>query len=93
MFGAESERLIKALKKDGVRIKSMIVNQVVSEDSASGFVSRVVRGQSACLSTLQASCDSKDIHVTQLPFFDTEVRGLPALRALGMLAFAEEEED
>jgi anion-transporting ArsA/GET3 family ATPase len=85
----ESERLLKALKQDGVRVKAMIVNQIIADDSASGFVERVVRGQNVCLTDLQTCCDAKNIHVTQLPFFDTEVRGLPALRALGMVAFAE----
>lgn len=69
----------------------MIVNQVLSADSSSAFVARVVRGQAECLSSLQATCDADDIHVTKLPFFDTEVRGLPALRALGMVAFARED--
>lgn len=84
---AESERLIRALKADGVRTKALIVNQIIADDSASSFVERVVRGQDDCLSQLKATCIAQDIHVTELPFLDTEVRGLPALRALGMLAF------
>lgn len=84
---AESERLIKALKADGVRTKALIVNQVIADDSASGFVERIVRGQDECMTQLRTTCDAEDIHVTEVPFLDTEVRDLPALRALGMLAF------
>jgi anion-transporting ArsA/GET3 family ATPase len=73
-----------------VRVKALIVNQIVADDSASAFVDRVARGQVDCMRQLESACDAKDIHVTRLPFFDTEVRGLPALRALGVVAFADD---
>jgi arsenite/tail-anchored protein-transporting ATPase len=84
---AESERLVKQLVKDGVTVRNLIVNQVIADDSASTFVRRILHGQDDCLKLLEESCAAKDIEVTRLPYFDTEVRGLPALRALGMVAF------
>lgn len=85
---AESERLIKALRKDGVACRNLIVNQVISDESAEKFVGRVIQGQGQCILELEAAGKEKNIAMTQLPYFDVEVRGLPALRALAAVAFS-----
>jgi arsenite/tail-anchored protein-transporting ATPase len=87
---AESERLLKQLVKDGISVRNLIVNQVIADDSAAAFVRRVVHGQDGCLKQLEESCAARDIAVSRLPYFDTEVRGLPALRALSTVAFSSE---
>jgi arsenite/tail-anchored protein-transporting ATPase len=85
---AETERLVKSLKKDKVQVRNLIINQIVADDAASGFVKRIVSGQDSCLAALSAVCAEKDIAVTELPYFDVEVRGIPGLRALGAVAFS-----
>lgn len=88
---AESERLIKALLKDGVAVRNLIVNQIIADSSASAFVDRIVHGQDDCLAQLNSASSDKNIHVTQVPYFDVEVRGIPGLRALAVIAFKNEQ--
>lgn len=88
---AESERLIKALRRDGVVVRNLIVNQVIADSSASAFVERIVRGQDDCLADLRNACEDKNIHITSVPYFDVEVRGVPGLRALSAVAFENEQ--
>lgn len=84
---AESERLIKALKKDGVLTRNLIINQVITDDSAASFVGRIVGGQERCLEELEQAGADKNIKITRVPFFDVEVRGLYGLRAMAANMF------
>lgn len=85
---AESERLVGALRTDGVAVANVIVNLVLPESAAEPYVRRLVRGQQGCLDKLREASAAKDVAVTQVPFFDVEVRGEYGLRAMGEVMFA-----
>lgn len=84
---AESERLVKSLQRDGVGVKNLVINMVLGESSAGKFVRRVVDGQEACVEELNEAGEEKGIEMTEVPFFDVEVRGLYGLRAMADCMF------
>ncbi|GAB0494857.1 hypothetical protein MMPV_006153 [Pyropia vietnamensis] len=86
---AESERLVSALRTDGVAVANVIVNLVLPDSAAESYVRRLVRGQQGCLDKLREASAAKDVAVTQVPFFDVEVRGEHGLRAMGEVMFAD----
>lgn len=86
---AESERLVGALRADGVAVANVIVNLVLPDSAAEPYVRRLVRGQQGCLEELREASAAKDVAVTQVPFFDVEVRGEYGLRAMGEVMFAD----
>lgn len=85
---AESERLAKSLKKDGVAVNNLIINQVVPEGEGTAFVNRVVSEQDVCLKQIADICNQWSLASVQVPFFDTEVRGVYGLRAMAASLFS-----
>lgn len=80
---AESERLVKQLRADGVEVNNLVINQIMPDGSAAEYVERRVREQGICLEEMRAAGDDKGIEVVEVPFFDVEVRGVYGLRAMG----------
>lgn len=89
---AESERLVRSLRRDGVGVQNLIINQVVPDASAGQFVERIVDGQEQCVDALRRAGRDKNIMLTRVPFFDVEVRGVYGLRAMAGSMFSEQEE-
>lgn len=89
---AESERLAKSLKKDGVAVNNLIINQVVPEGEGTAFVNRVVSEQVVCLKQVAEICKQWGLVTVRAPFFDTEVRGVYGLRAMAGSLFTKPEE-
>lgn len=85
----ESGRLLRALRKDGVAVNHLVLNRIVSADGAGGdaFVARLSAAHAKCVAQARAIGESSGVRVTTVPFFDTEVVGLPGLRALGSALF------
>ncbi|PXF45716.1 putative arsenical pump-driving ATPase [Gracilariopsis chorda] len=69
---AESERLVKSLKKDGVMVKNLIINQIIGDTAATAFVRRIIDNQSKCIEQLREAGAEKDIELTEVPYFDVE---------------------
>ncbi|CAN8074668.1 unnamed protein product, partial [Agarophyton chilense] len=84
---AESERLVKSLREDEVCVKNLIINQVIGEAAAESFVKRVMANQSKCIEELRVVGDDLDIELTEVPYFDVEVRGTYALQAMARSLF------
>eukprot|EP00752_Nemacystus_decipiens_P006686 g6013.t1 len=86
---AESKRLLEALNTQGVAVRNIVVNQVVSPDSGPEYVSRLHKGQTACIDRLQKLADGKGgkLDISPVPFFDMEVAGVYPLRYLGTAAY------
>lgn len=89
---AESERLAKSLKQDGVALNNLIVNQVVPEGEGTAFVNRVVSEQVICLKQVVDICQQWGIATVRVPFFDTEVRGVYGLRAMASALFSKSQQ-
>lgn len=85
---AESERLVRSLKKDKVMVKNLIINQVVAKDTAVSFVKRVVADQEKCIESLADEKNEKGIGLVKVPFYDVEVRGVFGLRAMAQSMFS-----
>lgn len=85
---AESERLVRSLRKDGVKVRNLIINQVVPDASALKYVKRIIEGQDHCIEDLRRAGEDKNITLTRVPFFDVEVRGVYGLRAMAGSMFS-----
>lgn len=85
---AESERLVMSLKRDGVSVRNLIINQVVPDGSAAAFVERIVNEQEKCIGDLVDGCLEKNISVAEVPYFDVEVRGVYGLKAMAAAMFS-----
>ncbi|PXF39774.1 ATPase asna-1 [Gracilariopsis chorda] len=72
---AESERFVKLLKKDGVMVKNLIIHQIIGDTAATVFVRRIIDNQSKYIEQLHEAGAEKDIELTEVPYFDVEVRG------------------
>ena len=86
---AESERLVRSLRKDEVEVNNLIINQVIPDSSAGAYVDRIVGNQDKCIAEMEAAERDKKIWLVQVPFFDVEVRGLYGLRAMASSMFSQ----
>jgi len=97
LAAAESERLVKGLKKRGVACENIIINRLLTDAQATDkFLQRVVKAQDASLKDinristevpLNAKGDPPPVRVQEVPFFDTELRNVYALRVLSNVLF------
>jgi len=86
----ESIRLMNDLTFEApdmpIKVRNVVANQVLSGDvdNDGGFLRRAGEGETASLADLQAAVDatSNDAIITQVPYLDTEPRGVYGLKAL-----------
>lgn len=93
---AESKRLLAALGEQGVAVRNVVVNQVISPDSSAEYVSRLHKGQAACLNRLGKLADkdeSGSLDISPVQFFDMEVTGVYPLRYMAQTAFGGKSEE
>ena len=86
---AESARLLTALRADGVPVKRIVVNQVIGEADGDAFIRGRLRDQAAALGVLASDSVLAALPTAKAPLLDLEVRGVPALRYFGGLAWGE----
>eukprot|EP00741_Cyanophora_paradoxa_P012326 tig00000169_g11911.t1 len=79
--GAETERLVASLRREGVPVHNLVVNQVVPAEAGEAFGARWAKGQARVLASLDRTFPG--VEVVQVPLMDAEVRGLYPLRFLG----------
>lgn len=89
----ESKRLIQRLWDDGIWVRHVIVNQIVpagNSETIGKYLSKLRKGQAQEISfATEVIADEYGLAVSTVPRFDTEVRGLFGLGALGDIAFRE----
>ncbi len=83
MAVAETERLVEALKEQDVTIRRLVVNQLIAPQVTKGYWDRLRVGQQAALADVGRAAAEAGVAVTQVPYFDTEIRTVYALRVLG----------
>jgi arsenite-transporting ATPase len=85
----ESTRLLRALRADGVAVRHLILNRIVNADGDGGeqFIKTLSASHAKCAAQAAALGKAKGIDVTTVPYFDSEVVGLPGVRALGAALF------
>jgi arsenite-transporting ATPase len=84
MATAESARLAAALRKEGVPLRAVVVNQVLPEGAGEAYLGRRRADQRRALE--QVSADKAglgSLQVVEAPLLDLEVRGVPALQYFG----------
>lgn len=83
MAAAESVRLARALRKEGVPLHTIVLNQVLNPDVTEVFLKTRRRDQQRALERLYADPQLRSLQVIEAPLFDLEVRGIPALQYFG----------
>jgi anion-transporting ArsA/GET3 family ATPase len=85
----ESTRLLLALRADGVAVRHLVLNRIVNADGDGGaqFVARLAAAHGKAAARAAALGEATGVDLTPVPYFDTEVVGLPGLRALGASLF------
>ena len=83
----ESERLQAALKEQGIAVRRGVLNRLIPADGQADYVSQLAKGQQTCLGELRGLASRADVSVTEVPYFDVEVRATYGLRALGSALF------
>ena len=83
----EAERLLLELRREGIAVRRGVVNRLIATDVADGYVARLANGQRQCLAELDDLAARCAVDVTQVPYFDTELRSVYGLRAMGSALF------
>jgi arsenite-transporting ATPase len=93
---AESERLVQGLAERGVAVDNLVVNQLLGEAANEAWVHRVAKAQGKSLegiramtdqAMLAAPADAGPIWVREVPYFDSELQSVYALRSLAAILF------
>ncbi|TFJ87709.1 hypothetical protein NSK_001059 [Nannochloropsis salina CCMP1776] len=79
---AETERLVEALKEQDVAIRRVVINQVLGEEVSQGYWARLRAGQQVALADVERAVAAGGVQVTEVPYFDTEMKTVYALRVL-----------
>jgi len=85
----ESERLLLALREEGIAVRRGVLNRLIPADGEASYVEQLAKGQGTCLAELRTLATRADVSVTEVPYFDVEVRATYGLRALGAALFDE----
>ncbi|KAI7838953.1 hypothetical protein COHA_007312, partial [Chlorella ohadii] len=83
MAAAESIRLAKALQKEQVPIRTLVVNQVLPHGLQDKYLQTRRADQQRALERLRADPELGQLQLIEAPLFDLEVRGVPALTYFG----------
>lgn len=84
---AESERLLLALREQGIACRRGVLNRLIMPDADSAYIEQLTKGQQMCLKELDDLATRADVSLTKVPYFDVEVRAVYGLRALGNALF------
>ncbi len=83
----ETQRLLSSLNKWSIPVSNIIVNQLVPENPSCPFCTSRRRMQQANLKDIRDLYH--DLHITEVPLFDHEIRGIDELRRLGKILVGE----
>lgn len=82
---SESERLIHELVKQSISVKNVIINQIMPDNPGCKFCEARVRSQKSSLEYIRNLFSKYEI--TDVPYFDHEIRGVPALQYMADYLF------
>ncbi|WIA21141.1 hypothetical protein OEZ85_005452 [Tetradesmus obliquus] len=83
MAAAESARLARSLRQEGIPLETLIVNQVVREEAGEKFLAARIADQQRALQIVRDDPGLGQLQLITGPLFDLEVRGVPALQYFG----------
>ena len=84
----ESARLSGALRKEGVPLRTVVANQILTKASGQQFLDTKRRDQAQAIATLMGSPLAGPLQITLAPLLELEARGVPALRYFAGIAWA-----
>lgn len=79
----ESGRLIRALRKEGIPCKRIVVNQIIGEGMGTKYLDMKIKDQERALAMIDGDPGLHDLRTLKGPYLDLEVRGVPALSYFG----------
>ena len=81
----ESQRLLTALREEGVPCGHVVVNQLLTEDRTNkeAFLSMKSKDQRKAMQQLEEDPALRDLEVVEAKLFDLDVRGVGALGYFG----------
>lgn len=85
MAANESSRLAEQLKIEGINVNEVIINQIMPDNIECKYCHVRAKNQDDNLKFLKILFDKYNI--TEIPFFDKEVRGVDALTSMGKTIF------
>ncbi|KAJ0021706.1 hypothetical protein Pint_32116 [Pistacia integerrima] len=84
MAVSESSRLHASLRKEGVPVQRLIVNQVLPPSASDcKFCTMKRKDQMRALDIVKTDSELASLRLIQAPLFDVEIRGVPALKFMG----------
>ncbi|XP_058077560.1 ATPase GET3B-like isoform X2 [Magnolia sinica] len=88
MAVSESSRLCGSLKKESVPVRRLIINQVLPPSSSDcKFCAMKRKDQMRALNMIQNDSELMGLKIIQAPLVDVEIRGVPALKFMGEMAW------
>ena len=85
MAANESSRLAEQLKVEGINVNEVIINQIMPDNIECKYCHVRAKNQNDNLKFMKILFDKYNI--TEIPFFDKEVRGVDALTSMGKTIF------
>ena len=83
----ESERLLLALREQNISVRRGVLNRLIGEEQESTYLATLAKGQAGCLDELRELANRAAVDVTEVPYFDAELRAIYGLRAMGAKLF------
>lgn len=86
----ETARLIDSIRRYGIRIRHLIINNIFPMDSCA-FCAEKRKGQERYIRAMKErfSFSGFELNVVEIPLQPNEIRGIEALKKIGGIAFAE----
>ena len=85
----ESARLVRALRKEHIPCKRIIVNQIVDSHMGARYLEMKLKDQDRTLAMVESDPELHGLQRLRGPYLDLEVRGVPALRYFGRVVWAD----
>ena len=83
----EAERLLLALQEQRIRVRRGVLNRIIGAEQSGTYLAQMSKGQQACLAELRSLSDRAAVSLTEVPYFDAELRAVYGLRAMGAALF------
>lgn len=80
---SESSRLVNSLRKEGVPVNYVVLNQVLDSSTTDIFFKNRYKDQQRALDLLRHDENLSGLRILQAPILDLELRGVPALKYFG----------
>jgi len=89
---AESKRLVRALKEEGIAVCHVVVNKLVKDEDQTQHLKLMLRGQEKMFQRLEKGVASRaGLKLVKVPFFDVEIQGVYALKFMADQAYKGDE--